>query len=404
MSARLRRIVFWAVPTSVLVLMAIFALRPTPVEADLVSVVRGPLVVTVVEEGEARIRDVFVLSAPIRGRSARIEAEAGDYVVAGRDVLAEIEPADPEFLDRRTEAEATAAVDRAKANLALAEAEVKRLKAEAAYTASELGRARSLGKSRTISERAVDDAVRAQRMAAAAVDAAVANVRARQSELAAAEAHLLRPSEQTDGRDCACLSIHAPISGLVLRVFQESAGVVEAGRPLLEIGDPEDIEIVAEFLSTEAVQIEKGQRVVIEDWGGDAPLRGTVDRVEPYAFTKVSALGIEEQRANVVIAMSDPPEAWSRLGHGYQVEARVVIWEATDALKAPLTALFRSNGRWAAFVVDEDGALAERPIRIGRMTDIETEVLEGLNEGDDIVRYPNDAMGPGTKVVARGAG
>lgn len=400
MSARLRRIIFWAAPAALLATGLFYAFQPAPVEVDLATVARGPLTVTVAEEGETRIRNIFALSAPIRGRALRIEIDAGDFVVAGRDVLAEIEPMDPEFLNRRTAAEATADVDRAKATLALARAELERLRAEASFAMNELDRARRLSESRTVSERTVDNAVRAQKTAAAAVKAASASVQARQSELVASEARMLSPQERTDGRDCACLPIHAPISGRVLRVLRESAGVVEAGELLLEIGDPADLEIVAEFLSTDAVGIEQGQRAIIDQWGGGAPLRGLVERVEPYAFTKVSALGIEEQRVNVVIAMADPPEAWPRLGHGYQVEAQVVLWEADSVLKAPLTALFRAGEGWAVFAVDDD-VLVERPVRIGHKTDVEVEVLAGLAEGDRIVRYPNDAMAPGAKIITR---
>ena len=400
MSAVLRRILFWGAPTTVLAAGLFYAFMEGPIEVDLTTIERGPLVVTVAEEGESRIRDIFTLSAPIRGRALRIEVDAGDFVVAGHDVLVEIEPMDPEFLDSRTAAEAAADIERAKATLALSLAELEQQKAEQSFAASELGRALRLAESRTVSERTVDDARRAQKTAAAAVGAATASVSARQSELAAAKARLLRPKAHVDGDDCACLTVRAPVSGRILRVLQKSAGVVQAGQPLVEIGDPANLEIVTEFLSTDAVGMEQGQRVIIERWGGPAPLRGLVERVEPYGFTKVSALGIEEQRVGVIIALTDPPAAWSRLGHGYQVEAQVVLWEHGNVVKVPLTALFRSGEDWAVFIV-EDETLAERPVRIGQRSDTEAEVIEGLVEGDRIVLYPNDALAPGKTVVSR---
>lgn len=401
MTFNLRRLLFWAVPLAFLALGLVYAFLPQPIEADLATVARGPLVATVSEEGETRIKDIFVVSAPVRGRALRLDVEAGDAVAAGVTVVAEIEPNDPAFLDRRSEAEAKADVERAEAALAFARADLDRLRAEREFAAAELVRVRRLTATRTVSERTLEDAQRADKSGAAAVAAAEATVKVRQSELTAARARLLSPQESQPGaKGCDCLAIRAPVSGLVLRVQHESEGVVEAGAPLLEIGDPENLEIVVDFLSSDAVRIEPGQRVVVDQWGGPETLEGVVDRVEPFGFTKVSALGIEEQRVNVVIAFVDPPERWRRLRHGFQVEAQVVLWEADSAVKVPLTALFRNGGDWAVFVV-ENGRAHLRKVEIGHRTDLEAEITAGLADGDVIVRYPSNAIADGSAIRAR---
>lgn len=401
MPARLRRITFWAVPGLLLAAALVWALMPRPVAVDLVTVARGPLLVTVAEEGETRIRDVYVVSAPVRGRALRIEVEEGDPVTADETVLAEIEPIDPAFLDVRTEAEAAAAADAARAALAFARAELARARAELDFARAELERIRRLRATNTVAQRVLDDAEREFRTREAAVATAEAAVEMRRSELAAAEARLLRPTEaRSRVPTCPCIPIRAPVSGQVLRVLHKSEGVVEAGQPLLEVGNPGDLEIVADFLSADAVRIEAGQRAIIEEWGGDGPLAARVRRVEPYGFTKVSALGIEEQRVNVVLDFTDPRERWQRLGHGFQVEVRVVLWQDEAALKVPLTALFRNGGGWAVFVV-EGGRARLRPVIVGQRTDLEAQIISGLEEGETVIRYPNDNVEPGTRIAAR---
>lgn len=401
MEARSRRLVFWAIPAGLLVAALVFAFWPRAIEVDLTEVKRGPMIAATVEEGETRIRDVFVLSAPIQGRALRIDIKEGDEVVANETVIAEIEPVDPAFLDVRSEAEARAAVATAEAALSHAAAALAQQRAELDFASAEMARAQALYRSNTVSIRAVQDAERVLRTREAAVATAEAAVEMRRSELAAAEIRLLRPGEAMErGDNCPCVPIRAPVSGQVLRVLHKSEGVVEAGRALVEIGNPGDLEIVADFLSTEAVRIEPGQRVIIADWGGEGTLEGRVDRVEPYGFTKVSALGIEEQRVNVVIKFADPPELWRRLGHGFQVEVRVVLWEDAAALNVPLTSLFRDGDEWAVFVVT--GGRAEvRQVTVGHRNDQNAEIRSGLTEGEKIIRYPNDHVLPGIAVVER---
>lgn len=401
MSKTLHRGVFWGVPAVIVAGALIYAFRPQPIDVDLIAAVEGPMVATVSEEGETRIRDIFVLSAPVRGRMMRIEIEEGDAVIAGETVIAEIEPTDPAFLDIRSQAEAEAAVETAKAAVAFAEARLTEAMAERDFAAAEVARARRLRASGTVSERALDDAERLYSTREAAVESARAEVRMREAEQTAAEIRLLRPDEaRLQAAGCPCIPIPAPVSGRVLRVLHESEGVVEAGYPLVEIGDPAELEIVVDFLSSDAVRIEPGQRAIIDDWGGDTPLNGTVSRIEPYGFTKVSALGIEEQRVNVRIDLTDPPDRWRRLAHGYQVEARVVLWEDDAALNVPLTALFRDGADWAVFRVEDDTARLTR-VEVGHRSDVAAQILSGLSTGDQVIRYPNDHIADGSPVRPR---
>jgi len=400
-SSLTKRMILWGTLVGGLVVFLVYAFQPRPVDVDLITVVEGPLHVTVDEEGETRIRDIFVLSSPIRGRVLRIEREEGDPVTANETVLAEIEPTEPTFLDARTEAEARAAVNTAIASLALAEAELIQAEAELDFATTERERIRTLRGSGTVSARALDDAERQFRIRDAATATARAAVAMRHSELEAAEARLLRPGDPVESiGECPCLPIRAPVSGQVLRVLHESEGVVDPGHPLLEIGDPRDLEVVVDFLSSDAVRITAAQSVLIDEWGGEVVLSGTVRRVEPFGFTKVSALGIEEQRVNVIVDFTDPPEIWARLGHGFQVDVSVVLDEAPNALKVPLTALFRHDNGWAVFVVS-DGIAAVRPVQVGSRSDLEAQILGGLAPGDIIVRYPNDDIEDGVRVQQR---
>ena len=397
------RLVLWGALALALAAGLWFAFAPRAIEVDIATVERGPLVVTVAEEGETRIKDIFVVSSPLRGRALRIEIEEGDAVAAGETIVAEIEPIDPAFLDARSEAEARAAVETSRAALTLAEAKLTEASAELDFATAELARMRQLRDSNTISARALEDAQRLYKTREAAVSTAEAAVRMRQFDLEASEVRLLRPGEAIDRAGaCPCVPIRAPVDGRVLRVLHESAGVVSAGEPLIEIGDPSKLEVMVDYLSSDAVRIEPGQRVMIDEWGGANLLGGVVRRVEPYGFTKVSALGIEEQRVNVAIDLTDPPATWSRLGHGFEVVARVVLWEGDAVVKIPLTALFRENGAWSVMAI-EDGAATVRAVEIGRRTELEAEIIAGVIEGETVVRYPNDQIIDGTPVTARTA-
>ena len=399
--ATVRRLWWWVPILVALAATLAWLLRPRPVPVDLMSVGRGPLQITVSDEGETRVRDVFVVSAPVPGLMRRIELEAGDEVVAGQTVIARIEPSDPSFLDVRSSAEARAAVRVAQAARTHAAAELNRARAELDFANAELRRFEGLAERQTVSASDLDSARRRARTAAAAVQEANAGLAVRASELEQARARLLGPGKGGErDSDCDCVYVRAPVSGKVLRVMQESEGVVASGATLVEIGDPGQLEVVTDLLSTDAVRVERGQRVLIEAWGGEAPLEGAVRRVEPYGFTKVSALGVEEQRVKVIIDFTGPAEPWRRLGHGYRVEPRIVLWESADALKVPVSALFREQGRWTV-LVERDGRAVAQGVEIGHENGLEAEVIGGLEAGQRVVLYPSGRVSDGVRIAAR---
>ncbi len=401
MKAHERRNLLWAILGGAVLLALFLAFRPQALPVDVLTLESSDLVVTVDEEGETRVRDVFVLSTPVAGRMLRIEAEAGDDVIANESILAEIEPVDPGFLDFRSEAQAQAAIRSAQSATALAQAEVDQALAELEFARAELDRARELIIDNTISQRALDDAERLQKTTKATYTTKLAALQVKNFELERARAELLSP---TQGRpapgDCECIPVSSPVDGVILRVLQESEGVVPAGEPLLEIGNSTDLEIVVDLLSADAVKVASGQRVIIEGWGGEVALEGRVQRVEPFGFTKVSALGIEEQRVNVIVDFVSEPQQWARLGHGYQVDLRIVLWEGSDLIRVPLTALFRNGNQWALFV-DNDGEAERRQVEIGKRNGLQAEIVSGLEAGERIVMHPGDQVVDGVRIQPR---
>lgn len=401
MQVKGRRLLLWGCLGAILAAALAYAFWPRPIPVDFVTAAPGPLVVTVAEEGETRVRDVFVLSAPVTGHMRRIELDVGDLLRAEVTEVARIEPIDPTFLDVRSVAQAQAAIETAEAARSLALAEVDVAEAELDFADAEVKRARRLITTDTIPQRALDDAERIFRTKKASLDTARAGLRMRESELTQARAQLVSPATaQRAFETCDCVVLSAPVSGQVLKIHQESAGVVQSGQALIDIGNPRKLEIVVDLLSEDAVKVEANQRVVIEDWGGTEDLNGRVRRIEPTGFTKVSALGIEEQRVNVIIDFTDPPEQWLRLGHGYRVELQVVLWEAPSVLKVPLTALFRNGGDWTVFV-EREGRASLQKVVLGQRTDLEAQILEGLNEGDRVVLYPSDRVIEGVRLTER---
>ena len=401
MTPALKRLVFWGPPALALALVLAWLFRPAAVPVDLVTVDRGPLTVSVSDEGETRVRDMYVVSAPVPGRMRRIELEVGDPVVADQTLVARIEPSDPSFLDVRSAAEARAGVDAAAAARTHAGAQVRRAQAELDFARAEYERIRALARSHTVSENELDSAQRRARTAEAALAEAQAARQVRESEYQVARARLLAPSAARERvADCDCVSVYSPVNGRVLRIVNESEGVVGSGTPLVEVGNPDLLEVVVDLLSADAVRVQAGQRVLIEAWGGDEPLDGVVQRVEPFGFTKVSALGIEEQRVNVVIDITSPRERWARLGHGYRVEPRIVLWESSDVLRVPLSALFRQGERWAVFV-ERDGRAELREVEIGQGNGLHAEVRSGLEAGERVVLHPADRVSPGVRLAER---
>ncbi len=403
MSVAMRRVLIWGVLGAALAAAIAYALRPQPVLVDLATARTGLLRVTVDDEGEARVRDVYTLHAPVGGYLQRIDAEAGDPVEANRTVLARIEPAPPAFLDVRSQAEQRAAIEAARAGRDLAAADLERAEADLAFATAELERAQRLIKEDNISQRSLDDAQRAQRVAHANLATARATLEMREHELARARSRLLsreelaaRIAKRDD--DCDCVTVTAPVGGVVLHVVRESAGVIEAGTALVEIGDPGNLEVVVDLLSEDAVGIEPGQKAIIAGWGGP-DLDATVRRVEPFGRTEVSALGIEEQRVDVVLDFTATREAWRRLGHGYRVDVRVILFEG-DVLQVPLGALFRDGEQWAVFVAG-DGRARLRHVEVGARNGLSAEIRDGLAAGDRVVLYPSERIADGTAVSQR---
>lgn len=395
------RTVFWGAALLIVVAMLVLAFRPRPLPVDLGEVARGPMRVTVSDEGRTRIRDVYAVAAPVAGRLLRVSAEPGDTVSSG-DVVARLLPSVPAFLDARTEAEAQAAIDLAEAGLAAARAEADSAAAALELARTEHERDRRLYESGIAARAALDRAESALRAARAANNRAQASVNMRRAEVEAARVRLLEP----DGGSAsgAVLDIRAPISGVVLRVLQESETPVAAGTVVMEIGDPADLEIVAELLSTDAVQVEPGAPADITGWGSaDVSLPARVRRVEPFGFLKVSALGVEEQRVNVILDFDAPMERWARLGHGYRIEASISVWEAEDVVQVPVAALFRQDGGWAVYRVEGSRARLT-PLEIGHDNGEMAEVLGGIEAGTPIVLYPGAGIADGVRVERREPG
>lgn len=403
MTPQFRRIAFWGILCILLAGGLVYAFMPQPVPVDFATVTRGELLVTVEDEGKTRVREVYVVSAPLPGRAMRITKKAGDPVIAGETVLATIEPGNPTLLDIRSRTQAEALAKGAEAALSLARADQERAHAELDFALEELARARQLAARQTVSQSALDRAILEAKVRRAALTTAEAAVRVREFELKNARASLIEAGPD-DARDAAsggcCVTVRAPVDGRILRVLHESAGTVAAGDPLVEVGDPAELEIVADLLSTDAVRVREGQPVFIEDWGGDGALQGVVRRIEPTGFTKFSALGIEEQRVTTIIDFTGPPEAFQRMGHGYRVEVRIVIWQGNNVLRVPVGALFREGAEWAVFV-ESDGIARKRIIRIGTSNALYAEILDGLAEGDRVLLHPSDRILDGTMVMGR---
>jgi HlyD family secretion protein len=380
---------------------AVYALMPDPVGVDVATIGRGPIEVTVDEEGVARIRDVYRISAPVAGQLQRFPLEVGDRVEGGVTVVADIRPSAPAFLDVRSRRELEAAVSAAEAAVDLAVAEVSRAESQLRLAEGDLARAEHLSTSGTISARAMDKAVSDAETARAQLKQAQASLDLRRGELASAQARLIQPGQagEADAVGC-CIQLRAPVDGAVLAVHAESAQVVPAGALIAEIGDPDDLEIVVDVLSTDAVRIAPGAEARIEDWGGEEALPARVRTIEPSAFTKVSALGIEEQRVNVVLDPVDSGADWERLGHEFRVYARIRVWRGENVVRVPLAALFRRGEEWAVFrVVDGEAALT--PVGIDHRDARFAEVTSGLSEGDVVILHPGDQVEDGASVDIR---
>jgi len=378
----------------------VYAFRQRPIVVEIASASRGPMQVTVDEEGRTRIRERYVVSSPLTGRLRRITLDPGDDVHRDETVLAVIEPMDPELLDARALAEAEARVRAADAAIRRAGADLERARVAHEFAAQEHARtiAASERDAATVSE--LQEASTAARTTAEELRAAEFAKEIAEYELDVARSALLYATGGDDGERPQML-LHSPIDGAVLRVLQESVAVITPGAPLIEIGDPRDLEIVIDVLSTDAVQITPGDRVIIDHWGGNEPLEAVVRLVEPSAFTKISALGIEEQRVNVIADFVSSPGERITLGDGFRVEANIVIWNASDVLQVPTSAAFRDrNGAWSVFVV-ANGIVFLRNIQIGGQNGSTTQVVAGLDADESVILHPGDQVEDGSRVSER---
>jgi HlyD family secretion protein len=394
-----RRTVAVLIGLGVLALIA-WALWPQPVPVDMAAIKKGPLEVTVEDEGVTRIHDVYTVSSPILGKMLRSPREVGDKVVADKTLVAEIEPVAPTFLDVRSQRVNQAAVQAAQAAVDLAEAKIKEANSQLEFAKNDLRRAQELAASRTISARTLEKAKLDVDSGEAAVASAKATLEVRRRELESAKARLIQPGE-VNGGERSAVQVRSPIDGVVLKIIAESEQVVQPGAPLIDIGDPADLEIAVDFLSRDAVRIKPGAPARIESWGGDKILNARVRRIEPTGFTKISALGIEEQRVKVILDFTGPPDEWRRLGHGFRVIARVVVWHSDDVLQVPLGALFREGENWAVFAV-ADRRAQRRLVKIGERNLHAAHVLDGLKPGEQVVLHPSDRVHDGVRVEPRG--
>jgi HlyD family secretion protein len=393
----------WAVLALALAALVGWAMWPKAVGVDAAAVMAGPMAVAIEEEGKTRIKDVFVVSAPQSGIVLRSPLLAGDLVTKGKTLVALLQPAQPPFLDLRTRLELMASAKAAEAAVRLADAELEQAKADQRFADAEAVRARTLARTKATSEKLVEKAEHEATVARAAVEKAEANVVVKRRQLESAQARLVDPADETVGgvaQAACCVEVYSPVTGKVLRVHQTSEQVVPAGTPLAEVGDPKAIEIVVELLSTDAVKIEEGAPVEIVGWGGSQPLTASVRRIEAGGFTKVSALGIEEQRVKVIIDLSEESLARHRLGHEYRVLARIQVWQAPRVLKVPIGALFRYQGSWAVFRID-NGRAKRTLVRLGHRNSEHAELLGGLSEGGKVVLYPSDRVTDGVRVAVR---
>ena len=371
------------------------ALWPSAVGVEIGTVARGPLSVTIDEEGQTRVCDRFIVSAPVAGHVLRIELEPGDRVRQGA-VVARVRPEAPPLLDARTRAEAQAAVEAARATLGRARADEQHVRTESTQAQRDLKRTRELADAALVAKQELESRESAARIAEESLNAAVFAVSAATSELRRAEARL-NPSDANTG---GIVAVTAPVSGVVLKRIRESESVVPAGEPLVEIGDPKRLEIVADLLSTDAVRVTPGARATIEQWGGQKILDAKVRRIEPAAFTKVSALGVEEQRVNVILDFTDPVAAWAALGDAYRVEVRIVTWATADAVLLPTSALFRVGSEWAVYRVENDRA-RRVVVKVGHQTGQQAEVTSGLAPGDRVILHPSDTLDDGVGIRIR---
>jgi HlyD family secretion protein len=381
----------------------VWALWPKPQPVDMAPVTRGPLEVVLLAEGITRVRDPYTITAPIAGTTTRSPVQIGDQVQAGETVVAVIQPADPALMDARSRAQAEAAIVEAEAAVVLAQTNISRAESALAHARHQYERGQGLAQAGTIAQRMLEDLAQAVTAATQTVAVAQAEHDLARAALARAQAQLTGPAPQrlpTDPPGECCVQLLAPLTGTVLDVTDRNARQVAAGTPLLTLGNITDLEIETDLLSADALRVPPGARALVERWGGAGLLEAQVRRIEPAAFTRISALGIEEQRVRVALDLLSPPERRAGLGDQFRVHLRIVLWQTPDALQIPNGALFRHEGGWAVF--RETGGRAEVvAVELGQQARDSSQVLAGLAEGDRVILYPAAGIAQGSAVAAR---
>lgn len=388
MKGRARRGVWLMIPILAGGALAYFLLRESRIVVDTSKVTQGVLEVTVDEDGETRAHDRFVVASPIPGRLLRMEWEEGDEVHEN-SVVAVIEPLP---LNQQQREEVLARIEAAEANKRTGDARLAHAREDHAQAERDLARAESLAKESVLSVQILEQARSQEATSAQELEAAKFSALAAASEVKVARAGLLGMDAVSGSNKI--LSLRSPVSGKILRLVEKSERVISAGTPLVVLGDPTKIEIVTDVLTTDGVNIRPGASVAVEGWGGDHPLRARVRLVEPSGFTKISALGVEEKRVNVISDFVDPHD---KLGDGFRVEARIVTWRGENVLKIPGSAAFRNGNGWSAFVVENSRAV-QRTVEIGHRNQLEVEILRGLNLGQEVIQHPSNQLRNGTRV------
>ena len=368
--------------------LAWILLRPTRVLVEVGMTTRGPMLVTVDEDGETRAHDRFVIAAPIPGRMLRVELEEGD-AVSENQIVARIEPLS---LNQQQREEVLGRIETAEAGKRQADARAAHARHDYEQARRDRDRAEQLGRERVISAQALEEARNVEITGAEELRAAQFSVVAAAAEVKVARAGLVGIETRVQGHKI--IDLRSPVAGRVLRIIEKSERIVQAGSPVVVLGDPGKIEIVTDVLTTDAVNIRSGAAVFLEGWGGNHPLQAKVRLVEPSGFTKISALGVEEKRVNVIADFIDLPDG---LGDGYRVEARIVTWEASDVLKVPGSSTFRDRNGWSVFVV-ERGRARQRTVQIGHRNQAEAEIMGGISVGEQVILYPSNQLHDGDRV------
>ena len=390
---------FWLLMASVAAIVFALILRPEPVWVDLAPVERGPMEVTILEEGKTRVKDRYLISSPVAGYIHRVQLDVGDAVIPG-ELLTFVAPTPASILDARTRAEAEARAAAAQAALQSIQQKVQAAEADAEFAQNEYQRLLALEESRFVSTEQLQQAKSTAARAQAILRSARFDEEVAAHELAAAQTRLQISTASSNGQKPAeRVAVRSPVNGAVLALVRQSEGVIQAGEPILEVGDPGALEVVVEVLSFDAVKLEPGLGVRLSGWGGPV-LEATVRRIEPIGFEDVSALGVEEQRVQVIADMVSPREQWRQLGDGYRVDADFILWQSEDTLQVPTSAIFEYNGASAVFMVESETA-RHQTVTTGPSNGLMTQVTQGLQEGVRVVRHPGRGLEDGDQVRVR---